>query len=403
LSRKQIVYTGGFRFPEGDAAAARVLGIGKALRDLGYTVTFAGAEAAGRSSDLNEDGEFWYQGFKYASQDELRSSELGRWARLTRYLRMGHKTAAWLKTQPPGSTQAVFLYNGMSGYQWRLASFCARNHLPLICDITEWYEPTHWSGGRFDPRGWDVEATLRYWVPRAQGAIVISRYLEQVFVRHGRPVLRVPPLVDLQEPKWEFPTAGTKGTEELRVVYAGDAGRKDLLANAIRGLSYLGERGKSVRMFIVGPSHDEFASSLGSDSELLNTCRDQVEFTGRLPHRVALQRVAECDFSIMLRPHQRFAEAGFPTKLVESLACGVPMIGNLTSDIGMYVRDGIEGIVLADCTPESFAQGLERALSLSPDQRQAMREAARRRAEGSFDYRNWVETIGQFMDAVLGK
>jgi glycosyltransferase involved in cell wall biosynthesis len=186
-------------------------------------------------------------------------------------------------------------------------------------------------------------------------------------------------------------------------VYAGDAGRKDLLANAIRGLSYLGERGKSVRMFIVGPSHDEFASSLGSDSELLNTCRDQVEFTGRLPHRVALQRVAECDFSIMLRPHQRFAEAGFPTKLVESLACGVPMIGNLTSDIGMYVRDGIEGIVLADCTPESFAQGLERALSLSPDQRQAMREAARRRAEGSFDYRNWVETIGQFMDAVLGK
>jgi glycosyltransferase involved in cell wall biosynthesis len=186
-------------------------------------------------------------------------------------------------------------------------------------------------------------------------------------------------------------------------VYAGDVGRKDYLASAIRGLSYLGERGKSVRMLIVGPTCDELASHLGSDSELLNTHRDQFEFTGRLPHPMALQRVAECDFSIMLRPHERYAEAGFPTKLVESLACGVPIIGNLTSDIGMYVRDGIEGIVLRDCTPESFAEGVERALSLSAAERQVMREHARRRAEESFDYRNWVERLRQFMDGVLGK
>jgi glycosyltransferase involved in cell wall biosynthesis len=316
---------------------------------------------------------------------------------------MGHKTAQWVKAQPPGGLEAVFVYNGMTGYQWRLRRFCARNHLPLICDVTEWYEPTHWSGGRFDLRRWDVEMSLRYWAPRAQGAIVISRYLEQAFAKHGRPVLRVPPLIDLQDPKWEFPRTATKSTGELRVVYAGDAGRKDYLANAIRGLSYLGERGKSVRMLIVGPSRDELASSLGPDSELLNTQRDQFEFTGRLPHPMALQRVAECDFSIMLRPHERYAEAGFPTKLVESLACGVPMIGNLTSDIGMYVRDGIEGIVLRDCTPESFAQGVERALSLSADQRQDMGAHARRRAKQSFDYRNWAEPLRAFMKEVGGQ
>jgi glycosyltransferase involved in cell wall biosynthesis len=81
----------------------------------------------------------------------------------------------------------------------------------------------------------------------------------------------------------------------------------------------------------------------------------------------------------------------------------VPVICNLTSDIGMYVHDGQEGIVVKDCSPAAFADGVQRALSLSVDERMAMRRRARKCAEDNFDYRNWVKPMREFMDMVVLK
>ena len=70
-SRREIIYVGGFLFPEGSASAARVLGIGKALRDAGYTVMFAGGEEEGRLEDLRPGEGYFYQGFPYHSTGEI--------------------------------------------------------------------------------------------------------------------------------------------------------------------------------------------------------------------------------------------------------------------------------------------------------------------------------------------
>jgi glycosyltransferase involved in cell wall biosynthesis len=136
---------------------------------------------------------------------------------------------------------------------------------------------------------------------------------------------------------------------------------------------------------------------LGPDPGLLERLSAQLRFLGVLPHRQALAEVAKADFSIMLRPNARFAQAGFPTKLGESLACGVPVLGNLTGDVGLFLRDGREGILVPDCSPAAFAQGLRRALSLSPQERQAMRQAARRRAERDFDYHNYAAPLDEYV------
>jgi len=48
---RKIIYTGAFKFPDGAAAAARVLGVGKALREIGYEVEFAGWEKEEREED----------------------------------------------------------------------------------------------------------------------------------------------------------------------------------------------------------------------------------------------------------------------------------------------------------------------------------------------------------------
>ena len=84
---------------------------------------------------------------------------------------------------------------------------------------------------------------------------------------------------------------------------------------------------------------------------------------------------------------------------MESLAAGVPVITNPTSDIGIYVHDGIEGILVPDCSPEALVQGIKRILTLPRDQWRRMRQCSLERARESFDYRNYRETIGEFIEA----
>lgn len=52
------------------------------------------------------------------------------------------------------------------------------------------------------------------------------------------------------------------------------------------------------------------------------------------------------DFSILLREKNRGTMAGFPTKIVESLSLGVPVITTETSDLKNYIQDGINGFIV---------------------------------------------------------
>ncbi len=401
MAEKQIIYTGGFRFPEGDAGAARVLGVGMALREIGYSVLYAGAEAAGRPEDLAGDGGYYFKGFRYFSQNENRTTKLNPAMRLLRYFQVARNTVRWLETLDASQIHAVILYNGYSSHHWRLKRYCARHRLPLISDVTEWYDPGQCVGGRYGIVRWDVEMTLRHWAPSVDGVIAITRFLETHLSRPGHQMLRLPPLIDIRDAKWccQEPRPGGG----LRLGFAGHAGNKDYLRNAIRALGMLGEKGKDIQIVIVGPPREELARDLGEDAGLLDKLAKQLEFTGRLPHPQALRRVGECDFSLMLRPDKTYANAGFPTKMVESFACGVPLLGNVTGDIGLYARDGQEAVLVRDFSPEACLAGLERALQTSPEQRAQMKRMARAVAEQHFDYRAHLDGIREFIQAVARK
>ena len=57
----KIIYTGAFRFPNGDAAAPRVLNNAKLLRELGYKVIFVSWGGPPRKEDKDENGFYRYK------------------------------------------------------------------------------------------------------------------------------------------------------------------------------------------------------------------------------------------------------------------------------------------------------------------------------------------------------
>ena len=82
--------------------------------------------------------------------------------------------------------------------------------------------------------------------------------------------------------------------------------------------------------------------------------------SGKLPHD-AVGVLKAADFSMFVRDRNRVSEVGFPTKYAEAATCGIPVLTNRTSDIGDYLVDGENGILLPDCSPASIEHGLARA------------------------------------------
>ena len=102
----------------------------------------------------------------------------------------------------------------------------------------------------------------------------------------------------------------------------------------------------------------------------------------------------------LLRSDARYAHAGFPTKLVESMSLGTPMICNLTSDIGDHVVDGETGIVVDGSDAGSFAIALERVAAMSTEEVAALRAPTRKKAEEAFDYRAYAEPLDRWIRAI---
>lgn len=365
-----------------------MLGIAQTFCGAGYRVVVGGGDATPTKQAVLAG----CPGIEYSGLGELPRPGMSSMAKAARVLfTFGARSLRWLDRQPTRPA-AVVLYGGYSPYLLRLLPWCARQRVLLIADLVEWYDGRHVQGGVLGPIHWNNELAMQRLVPRVQGVIAISSYLADYYRRRGCVIVRIPPTMDTQH---LAARQLVEVTARLRLVYAGSPGKKDFLAEIIRGMQQADPAGTRVELVVVGPTPAQVCGLLGA-AELPGN----VQALGRVGHAQVMETVRGADFSVLLRPQLRFAHAGFPTKVAESLAVGTPVICNLTSDLGDYIHDGREGVICAGHTAETFAATLQRALALSPPQRQTMRAAARARAEAVFDFRCYIQPVQVFMQEV---
>jgi glycosyltransferase involved in cell wall biosynthesis len=388
-----VAQVGPFLFPWGQPGSRRVYGVARSLAAAGYDVVVAsGEDGPATPTRLDEvDGP---GSVRYLGLGEIPSAEASRLSRSVQwFLRWGQRTAHWLDAQPTLPSHVV-VAGGDAPYMLHLRRWCRRNRIPLIADVVDWYSPQQLRGGVLGPPHLSAQAALRYYYPRCDGIIAVSSFLERHYRDRGRRVLRVPPTLDVQNLAVPDTGAGSGGPD-LTLVYAGSPGRKDLIIDMIRAVDRLDREGARIELRIYGPSPQQVRRLLGAEPP-----PGSVRLLGRLPQQEIPRALQEADFSVLLRRPERGNQAGFPTKFCESLANGTPVIANLTSDLGGYLTDGREGLVCADHSVTGLGETLRTALRLTPGQRRQMREAARRRALNSFDFRAYAEPLGTFLDTV---
>lgn len=388
-----IAYTGHFLFPWGQAASRRVYGNAMSLVQAGYNVTVASGSETPRTITpvVGSEGMRNFSHIGLGSCPNQSDSQIKKAIRLL--FSSSQRTLDWLNAQPTKPSH-VILYGGYTPYMMQLLPWCRRNRVALIADIAEWYEPDLQRGGFFGLSNINTTISMRYLFPKCDGIVAISSYLSNFYSKCGNTVLRVPPTLDVSAiclPEIVL----ARGPKPLSLIYAGSPGKKDLLGNVIDGVAMADPEGNRLSLQVIGPTVSEVCRLLGSKD-----IPPFVQVLGRIDQQEVQKRVQQADFSVLLREPLRFAQAGFPTKFVESMANGTPVIANITSDLGEYLHDGIEGLVVGDHSPHAFAQTLKRAMCLTRQQLHQMRNAARTQAENSFDYNNYKDTLASFIETV---
>ncbi|MCX5070032.1 glycosyltransferase [Micromonospora lupini] len=387
-----VACVGPFLFPWGEAGSRRVHGLVASLAAAGYDVVVAsgGPEPSVRTPLPGVDGPGSVSHIGLAERPPATAGPVG--SSIQTLVRWGQRTVRWLDAQPTRPSH-VLVHGGQAQYMFHLQRWCRRHRVPLIVDVVDWFNGRHVRGGYLGPLHVSMKLALHHYYPRCDGVIVISSYLEDHYRRTGRPLLRMPPTLDVKGLTLDARQTAADGSSPLTLAYAGNphGNKKDLLGTVIEAVGRVQRDGARVELRIYGPSVDEVRGLVEG-----RAVPEGVRCLGRLPQAEVASALQAADFTVLVRRPDRATNAGFSTKFCESLASGTPVIANLTSDMGRYLRPDLEGLVCRDHTLAGVTEAFRAAARLSDAQRSVMRQAARSQALESFDYRAYAEPLGRF-------
>ena len=365
MKNKIIAYVGVFSFPFGQAASKRVLGNVMLLKSLGYNVI------VGHGGKVEEDKfESNDIQIKYYGLNELYVDSKGI-ARLFNFIfKSGNNTIDWLKkldTKP----DYVIVYGGYYSYAKKIVEYCKNNNIRVIFDLVEWYEPSQMMGGRYGFFYNSFLLAFKYVYPRADGIITISSSLRDVF--NKKKTVVIPPLVAI-----EMNEPFISESNMLSLIYAGNIGNKDSLYEIIQVVDQL-SIDNEIKLDIFGPSEVELKLKYN-----IQDLPASIRIHGKVKQEEINSFIAKADFTIFTRPDIHCNKYGFPSKFVESFSLGVPVATNLTSDIGLYLRDGHNGFIIEDNSKQAIETVIRKMLMLSLEQKEIMKNNAIKTAQENF-------------------
>lgn len=367
-------------FPDGDAGAVRDMAFAKIYQELGYEVFLIGA---GRGEKAGIYQEVHY----YSLYKEAKS--------LTdHFIKFVSATRAYMELvngiiKNNGVPSVIHINSIPEAVIRKLIKIAERRTIPILHDSTEWYSPCEFTHGTLD-KAYILKDRLNRRVIRQPIRVIgISSFLTEHFKGRGLKAVRIPVIMDVENTKTSINT-----DEKVKLIYAGSPAKKDYLKEIVLGVALLSEENQEkIELHILGANENQIKGLSG-----LQTLPNCIKAYGRVPREKVEEVMLQMDFSVLLRPsEERYTKAGFPTKSVEAMSHGVAMICNISSDLGMYLRDGENAIVVDGYDEKVFAETISRILKMSHKEINAIKAKARKTAEANFDYRLWIEKVNSLL------
>ncbi|MRS92327.1 glycosyltransferase [Enterobacteriaceae bacterium RIT714] len=345
-----VFYTGMFRFPDKDAAGKRVLNIAKTIEKFNdcENIIIGGWEQ-GTTKETSLTRKISHLSFSLL--DKKRDSKF---KKLFGFLFMGITIIPWMFRKRDRFTHIV-LYNTPFVFTVACVILSYLFNKKLVLDSTEWYESEHIIGGSYGPASIENWFRMHLAYPLVRNVIAISSFLEHYYQQKKIHVIKVPPLADENN---TIRSSNKTGDYDVTFMYAGSPGKKDRLDLFIYDLLSNKEIDISIRFYIAGITKDDFLEQYPACNINNNILDTICVFLGRLKMSEVIDYYKKIDYCVFFREQKRYALAGFPSKYVEALSHGVPVI---TNGVGDIVDDFPETGILFQPGKDNINQLIENA------------------------------------------
>lgn len=387
-----ILLFSNFELPDSCANATRVISFAKMLKECGHNV-----ELCGVCYDKGKELEGQYDGIPYEMILANNYSGLKAYKRINELTRSIKRYLASKNSEI--KIDAIMISNIYYDNSKVFLCFAKQNNIPLIVNAVEWYDFHNelFTGITGKIKYLKNRIALKVIYPKIKNIIGISDLLSSYYQKRGCNTITIPTILDMQE--YDMPSKEINN--KVIIAYAGSPGKKDCIKNAVLALDMLdNDELKRVEIHIYGVTKSYF-TTIGVTEKFLNKYSKSLFIHGRIPYDEVKQKIAEADFSVLLRPNKRYANAGFPTKVGESMACGTPVIANVTSDLGKYIVDGKTGIICGDQSVQACTKAYKKALKLT-NEREKMQKFTKEMAYDSFDYRAYISKMSEYVTNLKG-
>lgn len=389
MCKEKIIYIGGFELPDKNAAAQRVIANGKAIEEMGYQLIYIGISKSATVNNFKRENYFGNDVFSKKYPDSTME-----W--FEHYIEFDYYRKIIKKYR---NVKAIICYNLSSLSLFRLKCWAQKNRILIIADCTEWYEVSSGEGLiKKIIKSLDIYFRMNIIHNKLDGVITISNFLENFYKNKGVKTINIPPLVDIRDSKWNDNKKNGAYQDKIEIIYAGSPfsmetkGQKDRLDQIVEFFNGYGPK-NNVRLNIIGIDKETFEKFYNVFELKLDD--NFIKFHGRLSHLSVIKKLKISDFFIFLREDTLTNRAGFPTKFVEALTSGIPVLTNKSSNISDYLVDGVNGFWLDNSSYSTLKETLERALKISIEDLNIMK--ANIRNSRPFDYRKFITQFEEIL------
>ena len=171
---------------------------------------------------------------------------------------------------------------------------------------------------------------------------------------------------------------------------------KDNVDNIIRAFALVSDKYKDIDFYLYGaPSQKDREIIEG----VITECKmeNRVFIKGRVPATDVPAILKKAYLLVSSQPNTKRAEGGFPTKLGEYMATGIPTILTDVGEISQYVKDGVHVHIVPPENPELYAKKLDWILT-NYNKALEIAVVAKKYLYDNFDYRKVSEGLYNFLN-----
>lgn len=256
-----------------------------------------------------------------------------------------------------------------------IQKWCRSNGINCIFDATEWYSKEQFKNWFTSFFYWDKHILNKYVLDKKSRVIAISSFLYDYFKRKGSVVVKIPIFYN-KKVSINLPYKRSVFNGSIKIIYAGTHMLMDNIPMIIKAISLLPISIRSkIQFYIYGLTEAQLKEYISED--ILEKVNKSLVIKGRRPNCEVIGSYQSADFSILLRdPSLRVNKAGFPSKVVESMRLGVPVICNYSSDLQSYIISGFNGVVVEYLDEFCVSNHLRKLLLLTKEEKLRMSENA---------------------------